>query len=276
MGAFLVDDVRSMTALIRAGKQLNIKSFAVIPLSEVESTPPTSVDRSAGIVGPLSGVLKADKRYSGLLNFIGGDTVLVESEAIAYVLASEGFRTVTPEGEIFEMGGRAFAFGIHDAVAIILQGIEDIEDIGEVESAVAALRAAIERRRQLLTSVEGESRVLGKDRVKKIATVAALKAEVETVSRLSKRYRTIFHGQRQERDNQQKVVDRLSKRQVTLQARKESMLSETASLKATLQQADSLELEKMINELESTRRDLAIQVNEISSRLSDVHLSSHA
>ncbi|MDA4133619.1 MAG: hypothetical protein OK454_10940, partial [Thaumarchaeota archaeon] len=91
MNAFLVEDVRSMTAVIRAGKRLNIKSFAVIPFSEVSSTPATNVDKSAGVIGPISGVLKADRQYRGLLNFIGGDTILVETEAIAYVLASEGF-----------------------------------------------------------------------------------------------------------------------------------------------------------------------------------------
>ncbi len=122
-----------MTALIKAGKRLNIKSFAVIPLSEVGEVRPVSVGKSAGVIGPLSGVLKADKQYRGLLNFIAGDTVLVESEGIAYILASEGFKTVTPDGEIFELGGRAFAFGLRDALSKVLEALEDIENVGEVQ-----------------------------------------------------------------------------------------------------------------------------------------------
>ena len=92
------------------------------------------------------------------MNFIAGDTVLVESEAIAYVLASEGFRTVTPNGEVFELGGRAFAYGLHDVVSSILQGLEDIEDIGEVENAVSALRAAIEKRSSISSARETRPR----------------------------------------------------------------------------------------------------------------------
>ena len=273
MNAFLVEDVRSMTAVIKAGRQLNIKSFAVIPLSEVNSTPATGVERSPGVVGPISGVLKAERQYRGLLNFIGGDTILVETEAIAYVLASEGFRTVTPEGEVFELGGRAYAFGQHDVVANILQGLEDIEDFGDVESAVAALRNAIDQRKQLLSGLEGESRNLTKDRVKKIAAVASMRAEAETVSRLSKRYRAIFRSQRAESDSQRKIVDRLARRQQTLVSRRESLAQESRTVEGTLKEMESLELDNILAELELSRNDLTLQLNEVSARLSEVHLS---
>jgi chromosome segregation protein len=273
MNAFLVEDVRAMTAVIKAGKRLNIKSFAVIPLSEVSSTPPMEVERSAGVIGPIAGVLKTDKQYRGLVNFIAGDTVLVETEAIAYVLASEGFRTVTPNGEIFELGGRAFAYGLHDVVANILQGLEDIEDIGEVETAVGALRAAIEKRKQILSSLESDGRVLSKDRVKKIASVAAMGAEAETISRLSKRYRAIFRLQKQDRDNQQKIVDRYLRRQMSLLSKRDSLTTELKTLDAALKEWDALELDRMLIELEGSRSDLTLQLNELSSRVSDVHLS---
>ena len=192
--AFVVSDVRSMTALIKAGKKLDIKSFAIIPLSEVGEVRPVSVGKSAGVIGPLSTVLKADKQYRGLLNFIAGDTVLVESEGIAYILASEGFKTVTPDGEIFELGGRAFAYGLRDALSKVLEALEDIENVGEVQGAVKALRAAIEKRKQQMSSLENDDKTLTKDRVKKIASVAALRAEAETVVRLSKRYRAMHRS----------------------------------------------------------------------------------
>jgi chromosome segregation protein len=273
MNAFLVEDVRAMTAVIKAGKRLNIKSFAVIPLADVSSTPMTEVDRSAGVIGPLAAVLKADKRYRGLVNFIAGDTVLVEAEGIAYAVASEGFRTVTPNGEVFELGGRAFAYGLHDVVSSILQGLEDIEDTGEVENAVSALKGAIEKRKQILSTLDSDGRGLSKDRVKKIASVAAMGAEAETVSRLSKRYRMVFRSQRQERDAQQKVVDRYSRRQLTILGRRESLAAEARSLEATIAEWQSLELDKILLELEATRSDLTLQLNQVSSRVSDVHLS---
>ena len=138
----------------------------MIPLSEVNETSSTGVEKSTGVLGPLSSVLRSDRQYRGLVNFVAGDTVLVETEAIAYVLASEGYKTVTTTGEVFELGGRAFAYGLHDMLSNILQGLEDIEDVGEVEAAVAALRAAIDRRKTMLEGLDVEARSVGKDRVK--------------------------------------------------------------------------------------------------------------
>ena len=99
---------------------------------------------------------------------------------------------MTPNGEVFELGAGRLHTVCTMWLSNILQGLEDIEDLGDVETAVTALRGAIERRKQLLLTLETDSKTLSKDRIKKIAGVAAMRAEAETVSRLSKRYRAIF------------------------------------------------------------------------------------
>ncbi len=271
--AFVVSDVRSMTALIKAGKRLNIKSFAIIPLSEVSEVRPVSVGKSAGVIGPLSTVLKADKQYRGLMNFIAGDTVLVESEGIAYILASEGFKTVTPDGEIFELGGRAFAYGLRDALSKVLEALEDIENVGEVQGAVKALRAAIDKRKQQMGSLESEDKSLTKDRVKKIASVAALRAEAETVVRLSKRYRAMHRSINQDYEAQMRSVERLQRREASLQLKRDAITTEMKLLKDGLSEQESLGLDGFIAEIENARNDLSLQLSELSSKISEFHLS---
>jgi chromosome segregation protein len=271
--AFVVADVRAMTALIKAGKGLNIRSFAIIPLSEVGDVRPVTVSKSAGVIGPLSTVLRADKQYRGLANFIAGDTVLVESEGIAYILASEGFRTVTPEGEVFELGGRAFAYGLRDALSKVLEALQDIENVGEVQGAVKALRVAIEKRKQQIGSLDSDDRSLTKDRVKKIASVAALRAEAETIVRLSKRYRAMQRSINQDRDAQFKAVEKLQKRETSLRSKADAIAAEIVSLRAGLAEQESLGLDGFLAEIESTRNNLALQLTELSSRISEFHLS---
>jgi chromosome segregation protein len=273
LNAFVVEDTRSMAALIKAARNLNARSFAVIPLSEVENTSKVIVERSAGVIGPLSSILKSDKRYEGLLNFIAADNVLVESEAIGYLLASEGFRTVTPKGEVFELGARAFKFGYHDAVANILEGLEDIEDAGELESAVRALRGAIVKRKQQLSSLEGEDKSFSKDRIKKIASVAALKAEIESISRFAKRYRALFRSLSQDQLKQQLVVDKLSRKTSALKEKRDSIEKGILSLETTAKEIKSLELDRLLAEIEASRNDLTLQINEQSQRITEVHLS---
>ncbi len=271
--AFVVEDMRSMTALIKAAKGMGVKSFAVIPLSEVDGTPQTDLRRSAGVVGPLSSVIKADKKYEGLINFAADDTILVETEAIAYVLASEGFRTVTPNGEMFELQGRAFALGHHDILADIFESMEDMENVGQIESAVQKLKSAIDRRRVQFTSLDSDSKSLAKDRVKRIASVAALKAEAETVSRLSRRYRVMFRSISGEEQKQQKLVERTAERIRSLNARKEALQKGMASMKGALDEIDSLGLDRVLVELVAARSALDTNLNSINSKVSEVHLS---
>jgi chromosome segregation protein len=271
--AFVVQDTRSMTSMIKAAKGMGVKSFAVIPLSEVEGTPQVAVNRSAGVVGPLSSVIKGDKRYQGLINFVAGDTILVDTEAIAYLLASEGFRTVTPNGEMFELRGRAFALGYRDILADIFESIEDMESVGQVENAVERLRSAIERRRILFTSLESDSRSLAKDRVKRIASVAALKAEAETVSRLSKRYRVMFRSISGEQQRQQKVVERLGERIESLNAKNESLQKGMGSIKGAIDEIGSLGLDSLLVELGAETGALDVELGALNSKVSEVHLS---
>jgi len=150
MGAFIVQDLKSMTQLIKAAKSLKARSFSVIPLSEVESVKAVDVDNSAGVVGPLSEVIKREEEFEGLVNFLAGDSVLVETEAIGYILASEGVRAVTEAGETFEPGGRAFSYGYQELMVNLMEGLENLEGISEVEDAVGALKSAIQRRRSQL------------------------------------------------------------------------------------------------------------------------------
>ena len=188
MGAFIVQDLKSMTQLIKAAKSLKAKSFSVIPLSEVESVKALEVDRSAGVIGPLSEQIECEDEFEGLVNFLAGDTVLVETEAIGYILASEGARAVTSAGETFEEGGRAFSYGSQELMVNLMEGLENIEGISEVEDAVGALKGAIDRRRSELNSLETNSRSMMKERVKKIVATTSLKAEATTITRMANRF----------------------------------------------------------------------------------------
>src|SRR5437867_8342594 len=202
MTSFVVKDLRSMTAVIKAARALKARAFGVIPLSEVEGSVAVEAVRSAGVVGPLSELLKYEQKFAGLVNFLAGDVVVVESEAVGYLVSSDGVKAVTLTGEVFEPGGKAFSHGFQDIVLGILQGLEDIEGVSEIEEAALSLKKAIQTRKGELEAVESDSRGLMKERVKKIATVASLKAEADTITRISGRYKSIFRAMTQERDRQ--------------------------------------------------------------------------
>jgi chromosome segregation protein len=234
---------------------------------------PVDVDRSAGVVGPLSEVLKYEEEFEGLVNFLAGDTVLVETEAIGYILASEGARAVTAAGETFEQGGRAFSYGYQELMVNLMEGLENIEGISEVEDAVGALKGAIDRRRSELESLESDSRSMMKERVKKIVSTTSLKAEATTITRMANRYKSIFRSMTSEYQKQEATVARLEQRLKVSLERKDSISKGTASLQLVLADAQALGLEPMLAELDATKQSLSSEIDGIRNRIQDLNLS---
>ncbi|MDE1853660.1 MAG: chromosome segregation protein SMC [Thaumarchaeota archaeon] len=273
MGAFIVQDLKSMTQLIKAAKSLKARSFSVIPLSEVEDVKAIDVDRSAGVMGPLSDVIKCEKEFEGLVNFLAGDSVLVETEAIGYILASEGVRAVTASGETFEQGGRAFSYGFQELLVNLMEGLENIEGISEVEDAVGALKGAIDRRRSELDHLESDSRSIMKERVKKIVSTTSLKAEATTITRMANRYKSIFRNMSSEYQKQASTVARLEERLKTNLERKDSIAKGMASLQQVVVDAQSLGLDSMLAEVDGTKQSLSSEIDTIRNRIQDLNLT---
>ena len=273
LGAFIVQDLKSMTHLIKAAKSLKAKSFSVIPLSEVESCKASEVERSAGVIGLLSGVIKCEEEFEGLVNFLAGDSVLVETEAIGYIMASEGIRAVTEAGETFEPGGRAFSYGYQELVVNLMEGLENIEGMSEVEDAVGALKGAIDRRRSQLSSLESGSRSMMKERIKKIVTTTSLKAEATTITRMAKRYSSIFKTMNAEYQKQASVVARLEEKLRVNVERKESVAKGIASLQQVVADSQALGLEGHLAELDATKKSVSDEIDAIRNRIQDISLT---
>ncbi len=273
MGAFIVQDLRSMTQLIKAAKSLKAKAFSVIPLSEVEGSKAVDVGRSAGVMGPLSSLIKCEPEFTSLVNFLAGDSVLADSEAFAYTLASEGVRAVTVDGEVFEPGGRAFTYGYQEVLVNLMEGLENLEGMSEVEDAVGALKGAIDRRRSELESLESDSRSLMKERVKRIVSSTSLKAEATTITRMANRYKSIFRSMSAEYQRQAGVVERLDSKLKLNTDRKESLLRGIASLQNVVSETQALGLESMLAEVDGASRSLSGEIDSIRNRISDLNLT---
>jgi chromosome segregation protein len=272
MGSFIVQDLKSMTQLIKAAKSLKARSFSVIPLSEVESCKAVAVDRSAGVVGPLSEVIRCEGEFEGLVNFLAGDSVLVETEAIGYILASEGVRAVTAAGETFELGGRAFSYGYQELVVNLMEGLENLEGISEVEDAVGALKGAIDRRKSELESIESDSRSIMKERVKKIVTSTTLKAQATTIKQMMGQYKSIYKNVSTQYQKQAAVVSRLEERLRVNLERKDSFAKGNASLQQVVADTQALGLDAMLAELDGAKNGLSSEIDTIRNRIQDLDL----
>jgi len=163
MKAFVVDDVKAMMAVAAYAKEKRLPRLRIIPLDIVDRYRPGHRDtgRDTNVIGNLSGVVYSE--YERLPEFLFSDTILVRNSSSAYMLARQGFRAVSVEGELFEPEGGSMAldFGskISDLTKAILLG-DSIEGLrcmlGKLAKVVEKKSAHLRDAAEHLAAAEAE------------------------------------------------------------------------------------------------------------------------
>ena len=66
---------------------------------------------SPGVMFCVTDVIECDPNLRSLINFVFGDSVIVDSPKHAFMIARKGFRAVTLAGDVFEPDILAFETG---------------------------------------------------------------------------------------------------------------------------------------------------------------------
>jgi chromosome segregation protein len=157
MKAFVVEDVKSMIAIAAYAKEKKLPRLRVIPLdivSRYKARPSGDARRDVNVVGSLADFVYCE--YEKLPEFLFSDTLVVRNSSSAYMLARQGYRAVSVEGELFEPTGGSMAldFGsrFSDLTKAIILGdsVEGLRDMlsklaKTVEKKNAQLRETTER-----------------------------------------------------------------------------------------------------------------------------------
>ena len=136
MKAFVVDDVKSMIAIAAYAKEKKLPRLRIIPLNIVnryKPYPAKDVMRDVNVVGSLADFCHSD--HEKLPAFLFSDVLVVKNSSSAYMLARQGYRAVSIEGELFEPEGGSIAldFGsrFSDLTKAIILGdsVEGLRDM---------------------------------------------------------------------------------------------------------------------------------------------------
>jgi chromosome segregation protein len=109
-----------------------------------------------GLVAFVSDVVDADRELKDIVEFVFGDSVIVDSTKNAYSVARKGFRAVTLQGDIFEPDVLAYQTGYSKKylqVATLLAQQKSYDGLREI---LAALQKLIERRRESLSHMHSK------------------------------------------------------------------------------------------------------------------------
>jgi chromosome segregation protein len=156
MKAFVVDDIESMILIAAYAKERKLPRLRIIPLDIVSRFREDRhiPDDDVNVIGRLSDFVQSD--YGRLPAFLFSNTLLARNSSSAFVLARQGYRTVSVEGELFEPAGGSMSLDFGGKITDMTKAIMFGDSVEELREMLARLSKTIEKKNSQLQEMIGK------------------------------------------------------------------------------------------------------------------------
>jgi chromosome segregation protein len=155
LDAVVVKDFDSAFTCTETLRRMKLGRIKIIPVEGAAPVKPFKTPEKEGIRGAAETFVKSEKSCGPAVRFVFGDTLVVADDKTAFTLASQGYRSVTVEGDLYEVGG-AFESGYYRAPIDFSTIIPSETAIKSLDEAVNALHQHLSRRNDDIVSYEDE------------------------------------------------------------------------------------------------------------------------
>jgi len=238
LDAIVVKDFDAAFACTETLRRMKLGRIKIIPLQGTLNPKHLKIPEKEGITGAASFFVKYEKHYEPAIHFVFGDTLIVSDDKTAFALSSEGYRAVTVNGDLYEIGG-AFESGYYRAPIDFSTIIPSETAIKSLDEAVKALQQHLSRRGSDVTSFEEE---IDKTRVE----IAHLS---EVITTLDRELARVKRSVKRTKANTKRVNHYIARLNKEIENEKTQMWLHRAE-RSSIQK----EMRKLQNELASLRR----------------------
>ncbi|MBX5327020.1 MAG: chromosome segregation protein SMC [Candidatus Bathyarchaeia archaeon] len=269
LDALVVKDIETAFTCTETLRQLKLGRIKIIPIKGLVKHRELKLPRTESRGGIASNFVKCTKEHMPAVDFVLGDTIIVDNEKTAMKIAQQGHRTVTINGDLYEPGG-ALESGYYRAPIDFSTIIPSESAIKRLDEAVSALREHLTRRESAVSSLEEEIDKLRVDITKMSEAIATLDGEIDRIKRSAK---ITQHNIRRVDNYIKGLQEKLDKEktQTGLQkAQRQSIRKEIQQLRtelATLRRKTDLSL---IQSMEVQREKLADEIIEMRRKLGTI------
>ena len=157
MKAFVVDDVGSMLSVLEYAKTRKLPRLKIISLDllKAQKTSNHSIsgvdENDTNIIGTLDKFVYSE--HVRLPVFLFGHTYLVKTARSAYLLAKQGYRAVSVEGELFEPLGSTISADFGSKIAYFGEAILLADSVEDLRNSVMLIKRFIEDKEPILRNV---------------------------------------------------------------------------------------------------------------------------
>jgi chromosome segregation protein len=178
--ALLVYDSKSMISIARYVKLRKLPRLKMIPLDILKHVEVSeALNYDVNVIGNLADFVYSD--YETLPLFLFGNTYLVKNPSAAYLLSQNGYRTVTPDGMLFEPAGGGLLLDFGSQISDLSKAILLEESVEGLRSLLTKLKILIDRKTADLADNTAKLSDSKADKVKAEAEIAGIQLQFSTI-----------------------------------------------------------------------------------------------
>ncbi|MEM3442366.1 MAG: chromosome segregation SMC family protein, partial [Candidatus Bathyarchaeia archaeon] len=275
LDAIVVKDVDAAFVCTETLRRMKLGRIKIIPLQSFSNLKSIKIPEKEGVNGAASNFIKYERHVEPAVHFVFGDTIIVSDDKTAFALSSEGYRTVTVNGDLYEAGG-AFEGGYYRAPIDFSTIIPSEGAIKSLDEAVNALQQHLSRRSSDIAYFEEEIDKIRVEIARLSEAITAIDREIARVKRNVKRTKSNIrrmdtHISRLEKEveNEKAQIWQNKAQRNLIQKEMQKLQNELAALrrKTDPEQIQELEVkrEKLAEEIITLRQKLGSIQTEIST-----------
>ncbi|MDG6923914.1 MAG: chromosome segregation protein SMC, partial [Nitrososphaerota archaeon] len=188
LNAVIVKDVQSLLKVSEAARKLKISRFTTVPLSEVGEITVSQKSGIPGIIAHATEVIKCEPALTGLVNFVFGDSVIVDSPKSAFMVAKNGFRAVTLSGDVFEPDVLAFQTGYAKKYSQVAELLNQQAGYEGIRDALTALQKLIAKRKTSVMNLNSRTHSRESEEREHDLQISRIETKLETTKQFVSKY----------------------------------------------------------------------------------------
>jgi chromosome segregation protein len=272
LNAIIVEDIDSLIKVTQSAKKLRISRLIAIPLSEMKSFQDNKVVASSGkgTIASAARVINCRKKFRGIVNFVFGDAVIVDSASSAFLAARRGFRAVTLQGDVFEPEIFAYETGYSKRYAKLSDLLSKQEGFEGIKEILGSFRVLIEKRKKSLQELEEKAGNYSQDEQERSVGISKTEAKLESSKAYLARYAELAA---QLKTKQKQIEQEINSFDLLIQEKQkivEQQVTVCQEIASRLEAMDLSSFNQKLTDLSKKERDIAIAVEESASEVREL------
>ncbi|MBS7631071.1 chromosome segregation protein SMC [Candidatus Bathyarchaeota archaeon] len=272
--AFIFDEIQDILECIEHLKKNRLGSTKFIPLKNIQETDQGHEVSGEGIVGLIPNLIRYDDKFKPVINFVWGNTVIVQDTSAALEAVKKGYIAVTLSGDVYELKGGIIG-GFYQPPPDASKLIPKKESIDNLSSYLKSLRdRLIKRMSDLKHSGEGLRKFTKfmESSQKMIENIdKQIEETKENISRLEKNIIAIEDKNKEiksELEQEQNLIATLEERRSKTLQEIEKIKTEISEVRELAKPSNTVDLEIRINALNAEISSLQNERNQLRSDVS--------